>query len=73
MPKKIIVSVHATLIIFALFTLLFGLKLRFSNLNLPFWGDEYQTINAAKGIGRLPETCTCNGKAITPKPGKFSG
>ncbi|OGG15277.1 hypothetical protein A2875_00600 [Candidatus Gottesmanbacteria bacterium RIFCSPHIGHO2_01_FULL_46_14] len=54
MPKKIIVSVHATLIIFALFTLLFGLKLRFSNLNLPFWGDEYQTINAAKGIGRLP-------------------
>ena len=52
-PKSVIASAQTVLIIFSLLTLLFGLLLRFSNLNLPFWGDEFQTINVANGIGRL--------------------
>lgn len=46
--------IKISIIVFSITTILFGLILRFSNLNLPFWGDEYQTINVASGIGQLP-------------------
>lgn len=49
MPKLIRVLLFS----FSILAIITAVFLRFSHLNLPFWGDEIQTINVANGIGRL--------------------
>lgn len=52
MPKLI----RVLLISFFLLAITGALFLRLSHLKLPFWGDEFQTINVARGIGQLAGT-----------------
>lgn len=38
------------LIVFSLFAIAWGIKLRFSNLNQPFWSDELMVTRVSKGV-----------------------
>lgn len=50
MPKNFPLILSAGLIVFSCLAIAWGIKLRFSNLNQPFWSDEFMVIRVGKGL-----------------------